>query len=66
MYLSGHHSLAASSNRRSFLAFKGSESNAADCMTKNNHYPAFKKFRAVMGVAWAAPPVSPRRYIARR
>ena len=25
--------------------------NIADCMTKNNHYPAFKKFRAAMGVA---------------
>ena len=25
--------------------------NVADCMTKNNFYPAFKKFRAAMGVA---------------
>ena len=25
--------------------------NIADCMTKNNYYPAFKKFRAAMGVA---------------
>ena len=25
--------------------------NIADCMTKNNFYPAFKKFRAAMGVA---------------
>ena len=25
--------------------------NVADCMTKNNYYPAFKKFRAAMGVA---------------
>ena len=24
--------------------------NIADCMTKNNYYPAFKKFRAAMGV----------------
>ena len=25
--------------------------NIAGCMTKNSHYPAFKKFRAAMGVA---------------
>ena len=25
--------------------------NIADCMTKNSYYPAFKKFRAAMGVA---------------
>ena len=25
--------------------------NIADCMTKNNYHPAFKKFRAAMGVA---------------
>ena len=25
--------------------------NIADCLSKNNYYPAFKKFRAAMGVA---------------
>ena len=30
---------------------KEDAADAADCLSKNNYYPAFKKFRAAMGIA---------------
>ena len=46
-----HHPQDGGRPRDLHYTYVATNENIADCMTKNNYYPAFKKFRAAMGVA---------------